>query len=553
MASLQDNLAVRLLLPVVERGDGEHPALSQGDRTWSYAELWSHVGRVAAILRELRVKRGERVAVLMSDSLEAAGAVLSILHAGAVAVPLSELARPDAIRECLQHSGAVVAIVHQTLEPTLDEISAGVHSLRHIVCVGGTERPGVHDLDDWLTAGVQPADPIAVAKSDQSLLLYSKLGVENELRGVPHSHEVPILAYESFARSIVPLEASDCVFSLGRLYSSYGLGTGLFFPLAAGCHSLLLRGRPRSSAILQVFDAFDVTVFCATASVFGQLARDTEEQGGRTLSSCRLAISGAESMPPQLIPRIRDLLGVDVNVGYGLTEAFQFVIAGVASKLPPGSAGRTVAGFETRIIDEHGNPVGTHEIGTLAIRGPTVLPRYWGRDERSDSFHDDWFRTRDRFMVDEDGHYFHCGRTDELFKVGGKWVSPQEIERALMAHEAVWDCAVVDADDEDGLVKPYAFLVPNVGQTAGDELERDLRNYVKNVLAPYKYPRWFEFCERLPKGPTGKVLRYKLKPKLSERRAEPMPRGNTAEIATPDPGDAPSTPDPGDAPSTPTA
>jgi benzoate-CoA ligase len=520
MALIRENLAARLLLTAEERGWSTRVALRHDGRTWTYADLHIHVQQLATVLTELGIAPGERVAVLMGDSLEAAGAILGIIYAGAIAVPVSELARPETIRNGMLDAGAVAAIADRELEPALDEIRLGTPELRHILCVGGVSRPGVHDCDALLAADPEHAAPVAVASDDPALLLYSKIGVQRELRGIPLQHGTPFPAFESFTSAVAELTDSDRVFSLGRLYTTYGLRTGLLFPLIAGCESLLLSGKPHSEAILEVIRGFDPTVFCATPSIYGQLTRDLADgDWDRPLAGCRVALSSAEEMPAKLVPRIREVLGVEISVGYGLTEGFEFVFAGRLDELPSGSAGRLVPGFEVRILGDDGEPCGPDEIGTLAIRGATVFDRYW-RDDVTVTTDNGWYVTEDRFMKDAQGDYFFCGRADELFKVGGKWVSPVEIERALMAHEAVWDCAVIGADDEDGLIKPFAFLVANVGHEAGDALERDLREYVKQVLAPYKYPRWFEFRDRLPKGPTGKVLRYKLKPRLVARMAE---------------------------------
>lgn len=542
MSTPRQNLAAHLLVTAEERGWGTRVALRHAGRMWTYAELHIHVQQLATVLADLGIGPGDRVAVLMPDSLEAAGALLGVIYAGAIAVPVSELARPETILTGFIDAAASVAIVERSLEPTLDEITAELPMLRHILCAGGSSRPGVHDLDALLAADPLHAKHATVAGTDPALLMYSKIGVERSLRGIPHAHQTPALALASFSASVAELTPDDRVFSLGRLYTAYGLRTGLLFPLATGCESLLMTEQPHSETILELVRSFDPTVFCATPSIFGQLARDAAERGwDRPLAGCRVVLSGGEGMPPKLVPRILDVLGAQVTVGYGLTEGFEFVFAGRTDTLPAGSAGKVVSGFEVCIVDDDRSPVGPDVIGTLAIRGKTVFSRYWerpdpdGANDKSDSEPIDpdatvrrprkrrnWFMTSDRFMSDTDGNYFFCGRADELFKVGGKWVSPHELERVLMAHEAVWDCAVIGAEDEDGLLKPFAFLVPNIGHDAGDSLERDLREYVKSVLAPYKYPRWFEFRERLPKGPTGKVLRYKLKPRLVARLAESL-------------------------------
>ena len=296
------------------------------------------------------------------------------------------------------------------------------------------------------------------------------------------------------------------------------------FPLLAGAEAIFLAEQPRSSSIFDVIEAHSPTIMFATPSVYRQLARDAEIQTrDRPLRSLRACISGAEDMPPRVVARVQSALGVQVQVGYGLTEAFQFVVCGAADSGRPGACGKPMPGFELRIMGDDGAPVGSDEIGTLEIRGETVAARYWGESEASVDA-DGWFRTRDRFMRDEGGNYYHCGRVDHLFKVGGKWVSPAEVEHALLAHEAVWECAMIGVEDEDGLIKPMAFVVPNIGHNATAALAGELRTFIKQELAPYKYPRWIEFLDELPKGPQGKILRYKLRERAragsNKRRAE---------------------------------
>jgi benzoate-CoA ligase len=523
MVSPSHNLAVRVLEGAKRRGLGDKIALREGDRHWSYEQLEEQVGRVSAALRSLRVARGERVAILMRDTLEAASSILGVIHAGAVAVPLSELARPSDIRTYLEHCGAVCAIVESELEPALDEIRAQVPQLREVLCVGARSA-GERDFHSVVRAAAPAPVAAAVELTDMCLLLYSAGASPTELRGVPHDHRAPVAAYTSFAEGFLHLGEQDRVLSVTRLATAYGLGTGLIFPLLAGAESALVPEQPKSDVLFAAIERYQPTLLCATPSVYGQLARDAEEAaGGKPLAGLRAAVSGAEGMPEKLIPRIRDALGTEVTVGYGLTEIFQFVLGGVTGDSwdgRPGTCGKPLDGIEARAVDDDGVPVGADEIGTLQIRGPSLFSGYWGGAVDDHPFSEDgWFTTRDRFMVDAGGTYHHCGRVDDLFKVGGKWVSPVEVERALTAHEAVWECAVIGADDEDGLIKPLAFVVVNVGHDAGPELEAELREYVKQALAPYKYPRWFEFVKQLPRGPGGKLLRYKLRPR-KRRRAE---------------------------------
>jgi benzoate-CoA ligase family protein len=532
MPSPAHNLAARLVQGALDRGLGDKVALREGERSWTYAQLADQVTRFASALRTLKIGRGERVAMLVRDTLEGAAAILGTIHAGAVAVPMSELARAHDIKTYLEHCGAVAAVVDDDLARTLDEARAEVADLREILVVGDLPSgEGVSgDLRDFaavVAAAVPGSGAQAVEPGDMCVILYSAGVPTDDLRGVAHSHATPMAAWESFGKGLLGLTENDRVFSIARFATAFGLGTSLVFPLAAGAESLLLPVQPRSDEVFEVVANHKPTVLCGTPSLYGQLARDAAAAdklaplASKPLAGLRIAASGGEGMPDKLVGRIREALGTEVTVGYGLTELLSMVFAG-SKPLP---------GIQARVVDEDGTPVGADEIGTLELKSPSMFIGYWGGTPEDDAFRDGWFTTRDRFLVDQAGVFHHCGRVDDLFKVGGKWVSPVEVERALTAHEAVWECAVIGADDEDGLIKPFAFVVTNVGHDATPALEEELREYVKNELAPYKYPRWIEFVPGLPRGPGGKLLRYKLKPARGRRRrAETAgPGGEAAE------------------------
>ena len=522
MADRQDNLAVRVLAPALTGGRLDAVALREGERSWTYRELADKVARVGGALGALGVVPGERVAVLMRDTLEAAAAILGVIHCGAVAVPLSELARPDDLRQYLDHAQAVMAIVDDELEPVIDAVRGELPRLRELICLA-PRAAGERDFG-VITRTAPPAMAAPVAPDAECVLLYSA-GFGDDLRGVRHSHASVVAAHVSFA-GFLGLGAGDKIFTVTRLSTAFGLGAGLIFPLLAGTESLLLPEQPSTKVLLAAIERFNPDFFLTTPSVYGQLARDVAAaKGSAPLTRVRGAIAGGEGLPDKLIPRIKSALGVDVVVGYGITEVMQIAIAGpAADDERPGACGNTLPGVEARVVDDDGKAVGTDEIGTLELRAPSMCLGYWGgADEGADRgaiAADGWLTTRDRFLLDARGVYHHCGRADDLFKVGGKWVSPSELERALTAHEAVWEAAVIGADDEDGLIKPLAFVVVNVGHTSGNELEAELREFVKQTLSPYKYPRWFEFVDALPRGPGGKLLRYKLKPTRRRRRAE---------------------------------
>jgi benzoate-CoA ligase family protein len=516
------NLAAWLLDGALASGAGPRCALREGDRAWTFDELTGTVARLSAALRGLRLGRGERVLILMRDTLEAAAAILGVIHAGAVAVPVSELATPADLREYVLHAGAVLAIVDAGHESVLDAVRAETPELREVICVDA-RLPSSQSFQALVDAAT-PQPPVAMGPSDTCLLIYSAGSGPGELRAVPHCQRTVNAANDSFGRDLLQLTAADRMLSVARLSTAYGLGSGLLLPLAMQAESLLFPAQPHSKALFKALESYKPTVLVATPSVYAQLAHDAEQLGvAKPLVGLRHAIAGAEGMPERLIPRIRAVLGTEVTVGYGLTEIFQFALAGRSSDpgARPGVCGKPLAGVQVRLVDEDGDPVGVDEIGTLELLCASMFPGYWGVGSTPgelDIGADGWFTTRDRFMVDRAGFYHHCGRVDDLFKVGGKWVSPAEVERALTAHEAVWEAAVIGADDDEGLIKPLAFVVTNVGHEGGPRLEAELKEYVKNVLAPYKYPRWIEFVDALPRGPGGKMLRYKLRPARGKRR-----------------------------------
>jgi benzoate-CoA ligase family protein len=518
------NLAAWLIDGALATGAGPRRALREGDRGWTFDELDDHVSRLSSALRTaMKLSRGERVLILMSDTIEAAASILAVIHAGAVAVPISELSTPDDVQEYVLHCGAVLAIADGTHEKVLDAIRTASPDLREVVCVSST-LPGTHDYQQLIDAA-QPQPAVPMSENDVSLLLYSAGSGPGELRAVPHCQRTISAAHDSFARQLLQLTSEDRILSVARLSTAYGLGAGLLLPLAVQAECLLFPAQPQSAPLFDTVEDYNPTVLFATPSVYAQLAHDAEKLGkAKPLAGLRHAVAGAEGMPERLIPRIRSVLGTEVVVGYGLTEIFQFALAGRSNDpgARPGVCGKPLAGVQVRLVDEDGDPVGVDEIGTLELQASSLFTGYWGGSGATGEvfLQDGWFTTRDRFMIDREGFYHHCGRIDDLFKVGGKWVSPAEVEHALVAHEAVWEAAVIGADDDEGLIKPLAFVVTNVGHDAGPKLEAELKEYVKTSLAPYKYPRWIEFVDALPRGPGGKLLRYKLRPKSRRRRAE---------------------------------
>ena len=321
------NLAAWLIDGALARGAGARVALREAGRAWTFDELADQVTRTSAALRALKLSRGERVLVLMRDTLEAAAAILGTIHAGAIAVPISELATPDDVQDYVLHAGAVIAVTDGSHEKVLDAIRNETPDLCEVICVDA-QLPGSHDFAKLL-ADTQPQGAAPSGEDDVSLLLYSAGSGPGELRAVPHSLRTIRAAYQSFARDLLHMNEHDRILCIARLSTAYGIGSGLLLPLAAQAESLLFPEQPQSDKVFKVVEQFKPTVLVATPSLYAQLAHDAEKQGkGKPLGELRVAVAGAEGMPERLIPRIRSVLGTEVVVGYGLTEIFQFALAG---------------------------------------------------------------------------------------------------------------------------------------------------------------------------------------------------------------------------------
>jgi benzoate-CoA ligase len=517
----QLNLCTALVDEHCVRGRDAAPAVREPLRVWSYGELQRQACRAGSALRGLGVAEGERVALLLHDSCEFAAALLGATRIGALPTPMSVLDRQHDFKTLLLLSGAVVAIAHDDLMPEIEALRAELPALRHVIVVGAMAEPGQLSFAELCAAADDECPPAATAPDQPAILLYTS-GTGGSPKGVLHGHAAPLTCYAAFGRDVLGLSAEDRVFATAKKSTSYGLACGLFTPLAAGACTFLLPDRARPRTVFDLLTAFSPTIFFSTPGLYGQLAHDAGQLGrtGREyFASVRHAISGAEPLPPKLWHHVRETLGLELLDGWSATESLQFVLANRPGEIRPGSVGRPLAGYAARIVTEDGAPAEASGIGTLEVQGPTVVTSYHGCSTESGirAFRHGWLHTNDQFFCDEDGFFWFCGRADGRLKVGSTWVTPAEVEQALLAHPAVWECVVVGSEDEDGLLKPLAYVVPNVGQTPGPLLAKEIMQFVKDQIAPVKYPRWVEFVDELPKSPSGKVLRHKLRPRSRPR------------------------------------
>jgi benzoate-CoA ligase len=326
-----------------------------------------------------------------------------------------------------------------------------------------------------------------------------------------HVHSSLIQTAELYARPVLGITESDLVFSAAKLFFAYGLGNGLTFPMAVGATAVLMAERPTPAAVFSVLRRHRPTIFYGVPTLYAALLASPELPAREALR-LRRCTSAGEALPEQLGKRWSAHFGVDILDGIGSTEMLHIFLSNRPEDLRYGSTGKPVPGYRVRLVDEQGHEVARGEQGELQVEGPTAAALYWNNREKTRAtFQGPWTRCGDKYVQDADGYYVYAGRSDDMLKVSGIYVSPIEVESALISHEAVLEAAVVGREDGDRLVKPAAYVVLKTGRVADAQLAEALRLHVKALLAPYKYPRWIEFVDGLPKTATGKIQRFKLR------------------------------------------
>ncbi len=480
----------------------------------AYGELETKARRLAAGLLALGIRREERVFLLMLDSNEWPVSFLACLYAGIVPVCVNTLLTADDYAFMLQHSRAQAALVSAALLPTLTAAMAKAPTeVKHVVVAQaeGAAASATPTFDALIEASAPLAGNAATHRDDPAFWLYSS-GSTGKPKGTVHTHANLWWIAELYARPVLGLTENDVCFSAAKLYFAYGLGNGLAFPLSVGASVILMAERPTPDAVFKRWAAADPTLrptvfFGAPTGFAGMLASPALPARGAV--RLRMCSSAGEALPSELGQRFEKHFGVAIVDGIGSTEMLHIFISNRPGDIRYGSTGKPVDGYDVELRGDDGQPVADGEVGDLFIRGPSSALMYWSDRERSrDTFQGGWTRSGDKYSRDADGYYTYAGRSDDMLKVSGVWVSPFEVESTLMQHPSVLESAVIGIEDKDGLVKTKAFVVVKPGTAVSDT---ELKAFVKERLAPYKYPRSFEFVDELPKTATGKIQRFRLR------------------------------------------
>ena len=500
----------------VARGLGNKVAFTDSERSLTYAQLQEGTCRFAAALRALGLREENRLVLVAHDTVDHPIAFWGAIRAGIVPVPVNTLLTPEQYAYLFADSRAVAIVVAAALAPTVRSLRDRLPHLRAVIVVGASAQerldlPDVQFLEELL-AKAEPMPFTAPTMSDEIALWMYTSGSTGDPKAVRHVHTSLMATARLMGQGIIGIREDDVAFSAAKLSFSYGLGNAVSFPMSVGASAVLLPERPTPQAVLATLRRHRPTIFYAVPSLYAALLAQPNIGPGAGSDRLRLCISAGEALPAHLGERWRAVVGVDILDGLGSTEMLQTFLSNRPGDVRYGSTGKPVPGYEVKIVDESGRELPAGEIGELVVRGPSAGESYWNHRAKSRrTFAGEWTYTGDKYLRDAEGYYYYCGRTDDMFKVNGMWVSPFEVEAVLASHEAVLEAAVIGKEDGDGLTKPKAFIVLKNGYPADERLFDALRTHVKERAGAWKYPRWIEVRPDLPRTPTGKIQRFKLR------------------------------------------
>ena len=510
----QYNCAQVFIEDKVSAGLGEKIAIYCGDQEVTYQQLLVEVNKIGNALKELGIEQDNRILQVLHDTPEFVASFFGAIKIGAVPIAVNTFMQPKDYEYFLNHSRAKALIIEEEIWDSLKEYRNRFVFLKYVIVISHTHRVNSGEWNYYdLTQGASPhLDFARTNTQDAAFWLYSS-GSTGNPKGVTHLQRSMEVAYKNYAKNILEITEEDKTFSASKLFFAYGMGNGMYFPFGASASTILLKDRPTAQSVFQTIEKHKPTIFFSVPTQYGALIKYVEETGIiPDLSSIRICVSAGEALPAAFLKKWKELFNLDILDGIGSTEALHIFLSNQLGDIKAGSTGKVVPGYKAKIVDENFMELPRNEIGDLVISGDSITAGYWGNVEENQSkFYGEWMYTGDKYYQDEEGYFWYCGRSDDMLKVGGIWVSPIEIESTLFQHEAVLEAAVVGAKNQNNLDYPKAFIVLREGISPTEEMKKELQLYVKQQLAPYKYPREIEFISELPKTATGKIQRFKLK------------------------------------------
>jgi 4-hydroxybenzoate-CoA ligase len=498
-------------------------------RTLAYEDLALQSDRMAALYERHGLQPEDRAVMLVLDRIEFPVIFWGSLKAGVVPIPINTLLSADAYRAILMDCRARALFVSQELLPALEPVLQENPYLKAIFAIAAPDgrnapppsgpcvgKARVLDFGAELAAS-ERRDMLAASSDECAFWLYSS-GSTGAPKGVRHVHASLQFTADAYGRQVLGIEPDDIVFSAAKMFFAFGLGNAMTFPMSVGATTILFPGRPTAESVMAVIEEKRPTVFCGVPTLYAAMVAALEGKRPEGAGRLKRCISAGEALPAEVGARWARIFGVDILDGVGSTELLHIFLSNRPGDVALGTSGTAVPGYDLRLVDEAGNPVKAGGIGELLVNGGSAAADYWNQREQSRAtFEGAWTRTGDKYLLREDGRFVYCGRTDDVFKVSGIWVAPFEVEQALISHPAVLEAAVVPQRGEDGLDKPKAYVVLKDGANR-EGIAETLKEHVKDRIGKWKYPRWIEIAEELPKTATGKIQRFKLRTACEEER-----------------------------------
>ena len=513
------NMADYFLYHNVEKGRENKTCLYYRDEKFTYGDAVRWSNRAGNALKEAGVDVENRVLICLLDCPEFAWTWFGTAKIGGVIAMVNPLLTVEDYKYYLDYTRARALVIHEAQLEIFQEAAQGTKYLKSVLVVGEQEAGGggwretdsrflsFHYLLNQMSDELTPAD---TSKDDIAIWLFTSGSTGHPKGAVHFHHDLPYNA-EVFAKRTAGVNENDLTVAVPKLFFGYATGTNLLFPFAVGAATALFSERSTAEKVFEMIERYRPTILTTVPTMINSML-NLEGASARDLSCLRFCYSASEALPPELYTRWKEIFGVEILDGIGSAEMFHIYITNRLGDVKLGSLGRVVQGYEAKIVDADGSEVPVGQMGTLKIKGDSAALCYWGAHEKSkETFAGDWCTTGDQFHMDQGGYFWYHGRTDDMLKVGGIFVAPSEIENCLLQHEAVFECAVVGHDDGDNLIKPKAFIVLRAGVAGSNDLVKSLQDFVKSKLAHYKYPRWIQFVDSLPKNDRGKIDRKKLK------------------------------------------
>lgn len=497
------NIADYFLDARIREGRGERVAVRTDERAYTYLEVQARANRFGNLLREAGVEAEQRVLIALPDGLDFVAALFGTLKLGAVVVMINPHLKPDAIEYFFAYTRARALVAHRETAATFRAAASGARHLRELIVLGEPEA------DARVEGASAELETFPTHPDDPAIWLFSG-GTSGQPKAVVQPHASYANTTECYGKRVLGLGEGDVTLSVPKLFFGYALGTNLFFPFAVGATSVLFPERCSPGLLFEKIARHRPTILVNVPTMIQQMVADPSASR-RDLSSLRLATSAGEALPVELYERWRQSFGVELLDGLGTAEMWHIFLSNRPGDVRSGTLGRAVPGFEVEVRDEAGRALPPDEVGFLWVRGGSLGHGYWQRPELTRrAFRGEWYVSEDMLSRDEDGYFTYRGRSDDMLKVSGKWLSPQEVENRLLQHPAVRECAVVGVVEADGLTRPHAYVVC-ADSAPAPELATTLRAFVREALESYKTPREIIFMEMLPRTHLGKVDRGKLR------------------------------------------